>query len=262
MTRKKAILLVSFGTSYLESKKKTIDRLLADVAEAFPCIPLYQAWTSNIIIKILRTRNNLCIPSLAEAMETITADGVEHLIVQPTHFLNGLENDNMIRAIRAHAPHHLELTFCDPLLTTTKDHREVLDCLLSAYLPLSSEEAMVFIGHGTTHYSNSVYAALDYMLKETAHPNIFMGTVEAYPGLDTLIGQVKKTSAAHVHLVPFMLVAGDHANNDMAGNHKNSWKSRFEASGYEVTCHLKGLGELQGIRNIYLKHLKRGMMDQ
>ncbi len=262
MTQKKAILLVSFGTSYLESKEKTIDRLLADVAETFPDIPLYQAWTSNIIIKILRTRSGLYIPTLPEAMETIAADGVEHLTIQPTHFLNGLENDEMIRTIQAHAPDHLQLAFCDPLLTTTEDHREVLDCLLSEYLPLSSEEAMVFMGHGTTHHANSVYAALDYMLKETAHPNIFMGTVEAYPGLDTLIAQVKKTSAKRVHLVPFMLVAGDHANNDMAGNHKDSWKSRFEACGYEVICHLKGLGELQGVRNIYLKHLKRGTMDQ
>ena len=108
------------------------------------------------------------------------------------------------------------------------------------------------MGHGTSHHANAVYAALDYMLKEMGYPNIFMGTVEAYPDLQTLIAQVKKTPAKRVHLCPFMLVAGDHANNDMAGDQKSSWKSLFEASGYEVICHLKGLGEYAGIRNINL----------
>ena len=99
------------------------------------------------------------------------------------------------------------------------------------------------------------------MLKEMEHPNVFMGTVEAYPDLNTLIRQVKKTSAKRVHLCPFMLVAGDHANNDMAGEQEGSWKSLFEAAGYEVVCHLKGLGEYKSIRNIYLEHLKKAVAD-
>lgn len=257
MKRKKAILLVSFGTSYLESKKKTIDRIAADVRDAFPEYTLYQAWTSKMILSLLQTRDNLHIPSLEEAMAEITSHGIEELIVQPTHLINGLENEVMIRTILKHTSPGLQVTFGDPLLTTTEDHRTALACLLSEYPALSADEALVLMGHGTSHHANAVYAALDYMLKEMGYPNIFMGTVEAYPDLQTLIAQVKKTPAKRVHLCPFMLVAGDHANNDMAGDQKSSWKSLFEASGYEVICHLKGLGEYAGIRNIYLEHLNR-----
>ncbi len=163
----------------------------------------------------------------------------------------------MKHTVSEHAPHHLPVVFGTPLLTTTEDQRNVLNCLLSEYSTLSSDEALVLMGHGTTHYANAVYAALDYMLKEMGHPNIFMGTVEAYPDLNTLISQIKKTSAKRVHLCPFMFVAGDHANHDMAGKQKDSWKSLFESAGYEVICHIKGLGEYKEIRKIYLEHLKK-----
>ncbi|NBH13440.1 sirohydrochlorin cobaltochelatase [Lachnospiraceae bacterium] len=257
MTRKKAILLVSFGTSYLESKKKTIDRILADVSAAFPEYQIYQAWTSKMILALLQSRDNLHILSLEEAMAKIISHGIEKLIIQPTHLINGLENEVMIHTIMEHASPNLQITFGDPLLTTTEDHRNALKCLLSEYSALPEEEALVLMGHGTSHYANAVYAALDYMLKEMGYLNVFMGTVEAYPDLNTLICQIKKTSVKRIHLCPFMLVAGDHANNDMAGKQKNSWKSIFEANGYEVICHLKGLGEYKGIRKIYLEHLNR-----
>mgnify|MGYP002508360586 CR=1 FL=1 len=129
MKRKKAILLVSFGTSYLESKKKTIDRIAADVRDAFPEYTLYQAWTSKMILSLLQTRDNLHIPSLEEAMAEITSHGIEELIVQPTHLINGLENEVMIRTILKHTSPGLQVTFGDPLLTTTEDHRTALACL-------------------------------------------------------------------------------------------------------------------------------------
>lgn len=257
MTYKKGILLVSFGTSYLDSKAKTIDRLASDVTLAFCDYHIYQAWTSKMILRILKDRDNLYIPSLEEAMNEIICDGIKQLIIQPTHLINGIENDVMIHTIQKLAPHNLSVTFGCPLLSSTDDHKAVLKAVLCELSDIPSEEAIVFMGHGTTHYANSVYAALDYMLKEMGHPNIFMGTVEAYPDLNTLIRQVTKTSAKRVHLIPFMLVAGDHANNDMAGDSSESWKSLFEAAGYEVICHLRGLGEYQGIREIYLNHLKK-----
>ncbi|MCI9083424.1 MAG: sirohydrochlorin cobaltochelatase [Lachnospiraceae bacterium] len=261
MTQKKAILMVSFGTSYLDSKRKTIDRILEDVTENFPDHKIYQAWTSKMILTLLKSRDNIHIPSLEEAMAEITAAGTDHLIVQPTHLINGLENEVMKRTISKHAPHNLKVAFGDPLLTTTEDHRKALNCLISEYSTLPRNEALVLMGHGSAHYANSVYAALDYMLKEMGYPNIFMGTVEAYPDLNTLITQVKKTPAKRVHLCPFMLVAGDHANHDMAGEQEDSWKSLFESAGYQVICHLKGLGEYKEIREIYLEHLKKATAD-
>ena len=257
ITYKKGILLVSFGTSYLDSKAKTIDKIAADVTLAFPDYQIYQAWTSKMILRILKNRDNLYIPSLEEAMSEIISDGIEQLIIQPTHLINGIENDVMIHTIQTQAPPTLSLTFGAPLLSSTDDHKAVLKAVLCEFSEIPSEDAIVFMGHGTTHYVNSVYAALDYMFKEMGHPNIFMGTVEAYPDLNTIIRQVSITSAKCVHLIPFMLVAGDHANNDMAGDSPNSWKSLFEAAGYEVICHLRGLGEYQGIREIYLEHLQK-----
>lgn len=257
----KAILLVSFGTSYLDSKEKTIDKILTDVTEAFPDYRIYQAWTSKMILQILRERDNLYIPTLEEAMAEILNDGIDRLTVQPTHLINGLENEVMIKTIRDHAPAHMQISFGAPLLSTTGDHRAALEAVLAELNPLNGEEALVFMGHGTSHYTNSVYAALDYMLKEMGHSNIFMGTVEAYPDLNVLIRQIEKTPARRVHLFPFMLVAGDHANNDMAGDGKDSWKSLFEAAGYEVACHLKGLGEYPGIRRLYLEHLREAVKE-
>lgn len=256
MTQKKAILLVSFGTSYLDSKSKTIDKILTKTVEAFPDHAVYQAWSSKMIIRILKERDKLFIPTIEEAMEQITADGIENLTVQPTHLINGLENDVMIQTVLEHAPDTLTVHFGSPLLSTTEDHKAALQAVIAEFSHIPAKDALVFMGHGTTHYANSVYAALDYMLKDMGYSNIFMGTVEAYPDLSTLIRQVAKTNAKRVHLAPFMLVAGDHANNDMAGEDRDSWKSLFEAAGYEVVCHLKGLGEYEGIQEIYLEHLR------
>ncbi len=259
MTQKKGILLVSFGTSYLDSKEKTIDLILEDVKKAFPQYYIYQAWTSKTILHILKTRDNLSIFSLEEAMEKIKADGIDSLTVQPTHLINGLENDVMVRTIQAYSSDNFKISFGAPLLSSTEDQKSALTAVLSDFSSISKEEALVLMGHGTTHHANSIYAALDYMLKEMGHPNVLIGTVEAYPGLDTLIRQVAKLHPKRVHLLPFMLVAGDHANNDMAGEQPDSWKSLFEAAGYEVLCHLKGLGENKGIRKIYLEHLREAM---
>ena len=115
------------------------------------------------------------------------------------------------------------------------------------------------MGHGTVHFTNTVYAALDFTLKDYWHSNIFMGTVEAYPSIDTMVKLVKNLAPAKVHLAPFMIVAGDHAINDMAGDEEDSWKNIFRKEGYEVVCHLKGIGEYPAIRNIFISHAREAM---
>lgn len=256
MNQQKAILLVSFGTSYEDSRKKTIDKILEDVTEAFPDYRIYQAWTSKMILRSIKKRDNIHIPTVEEAMEQIKADGITELTVQPTHLINGIENDIMQKTILAMAPANMTLHFGNPLLTTTEDNHQVLEAAMEEFSDISSEDALVFMGHGTEHYVNSIYAALDYTLKDMGYDHAFMGTVEAYPDLDVLIRQVGKVNPRRVHLAPFMLVAGDHANNDMAGDEEDSWKSRFESAGYEVVCHIRGLGEYESIREIYLEHLR------
>ena len=256
MKQQKAILLVSFGTSYIESKEKTIDKMLEDVTNHFPDYHIYQAWSSKMIIRVLQKRDNIHIPTIEEAMTQILADDIKDLTVQPTHLINGLENDIMKETILSMASNCLNVQFGNPLLTTTKDNCQVLEAVMNEFSGIPAEDALIFMGHGTTHYANSVYAALDYTLKDMGYAHAFMGTVEAYPDLDVLIRQVNHIHPRQVHLAPFMLVAGDHANNDMAGDEKDSWKSQFEAAGYEVVCHIKGLGEYESIRKLYLAHLR------
>lgn len=259
MKQQKAILLISFGTSYIKSKEKTIDKILGDVTNTFPDYNIYQAWTSKVIIRILKERDNVHIPTIEEAMTQILADGITDLIVQPTHLINGLENEAMKDTILSMASPELAIHFGDPLLTSTEDNHLVLNAVMKEFSEIPPEDALVFMGHGTTHYVNSVYAALDYTLKDMGYTHTFMGTVEAYPDLNVLIRQVNRVNPKRVHLAPFMLVAGDHANNDMAGKDEDSWKSRFEAAGYDVVCHIKGLGEYENIRKIYLEHLRKEM---
>lgn len=249
---KKAVLVVSFGTSYAETRAKTIDKLEAAVAAAVPERRLYRAWTSKMIINKVRERDGLQVFTVAEALRQMQADGVEDLLVQPTHILPGVENDLMLADIKAQAENFASLAVGQPLLSSTEDMFTMID-IVAQELDDEPDTALVLMGHGTEHYMNPVYAALDYMFKEVGHSNIFVGTVEAYPALDNVLSLLKKTPYLSVRLAPFMIVAGDHANNDMAGE-EDSWKSRLEEAGYKVDCVLRGLGEFDGVAELLCQH--------
>ena len=236
---KKAILVVSFGTSVNETREKTIDCIEADIRKANPDASIYRAWTSKMIIRKLKNRDGVTIHTVKEAMEAMIRDGIKELIVQPTHIINGIENDLMKEDVLAYADHFDSIRFGTPLLTSTKDIEEA-----------------ILMGHGTTHYANTAYAALDYTFKDLGYSNVLIGTVEAYPSIPSILRGLKELQPEKIHLTPFMIVAGDHATNDMAGEEEDSWKNQFEAAGYTVECHLKGLGEYEGIRKIFLKHIE------
>lgn len=127
---------------------------------------------------------------------------------------------------------------------------------------LEHDAALVLMGHGSEHYANSAYAAMDYMFKEQGYSHIFVGTVEAYPDVNTVLKQLAKTACKKVLLTPLMVVAGDHATNDMAGDEEDSWKTVFSQAGYEVSILLKGLGEYPDIRRLYVEHIKEAMILQ
>lgn len=251
---KKAILVVSFGTSYLDSKEKTIERIAADIADSYPEYAVYQAYTSKMIINHILRRDNIKINNVCEAVDQILSDGIKHLVVQPTHILNGIENDIMKEDVLKYENQFETIRFGAPLLTSTEDNKEVLETVLAEY-NVDKKETYIFMGHGSDHYVNTVYAALDYMLKDFGYHNVYMATVEAYPGIENVLKQIKKQETKKINLIPFMIVSGDHANNDMAGDDEDSWKYILENNGYEVECHLKGLGEIKGIRQVLLNHL-------
>ncbi|MCD7954403.1 MAG: sirohydrochlorin cobaltochelatase [Lachnospiraceae bacterium] len=262
---KKAILVVSFGTSYEETRKKTIDRIEECVRERFPAWKVYRAWTSGMIRQKIEKRDGIKIPDVKRALIQMAADGMTEVVVQPTHVLNGIENDQMQETVKACRHLFSKVETGKPLLTTREDNRRMIQIVVREMEP-KPDEALVLMGHGTEHYANSIYAALDYQFKDMGYPNIFMGTVEAYPALDSLIRQVKEKGLEKVILAPFMIVAGDHAENDLAGADEDSWKSRFEKAGFEVTCVLRGLGEYPGVRELFLDHvleaMKRGGMSE
>ncbi|MCC8044176.1 MAG: sirohydrochlorin cobaltochelatase [Clostridiales bacterium] len=255
---RKAILVVSFGTSYEETRKKTIDRIEECVAERFPAWKVYRAWTSGMIRRKIEKRDGIRILDVKGALIQMAADGVTEVVVQPTHVLNGIENDQMQETVNACRHLFSRIVTGNPLLTTQEDNRRMIQIVAQELEP-KAEEALVLMGHGTEHYANAIYAALDYQFKDMGYPNIFMGTVEAYPALDSLIRQVKEKGLKRVVLAPFMIVAGDHAENDLAGADEDSWKSRFEKAGFEVACVLKGLGEYPGVRELILDHVLEAM---
>lgn len=253
---KKAILAVSFGTSFHRTREKTIDRIEADLEAAYPEYRLYRAWTSKMIIAKLLRRDGIKVPTVAEAVEQMIADGITELIVQPTHVLNGVENDLMKEDVLKREDAFERVAFGDPLLTTQEDNEAVIRAVMEEFPKLGEDEALVLMGHGTTHYANSIYAALDYTFKDMGYSRVFLGTVEAYPSMESLKKQIRALNPRKLILAPFMVVAGDHAIHDMSGEDEDSWRSQFEREGYEVSCQMKGLGEYAGVRKIYLDHVQ------
>lgn len=252
---RKAILVVSFGTSYEATRKVTIESIEKDIANAYPDYKLYRAWTSKMILAKLKKRDNLHINNVKEAMEEMIADGITDVIIQPTHVINGIENELMKEDALSYRESFHSIRFGTPLLTSEEDNQTVINAIAEEFSYLSEEEVLVLMGHGTTHYSNAIYAALDYAFKDKGHPNIFLGTVEAYPSMQSLMKMIKAYAPKKVVLAPFMIVAGDHAKNDMAGDDPESWYSQFVQEGFQVETVLKGLGEYKGIRELFVKHV-------
>ena len=187
---KKAILAVSFGTSHNDTRKVTIDAIERDMQEAFPDYMLYRAWTSKMIIAKLLRRDRIQVPTVAEAVDQMIEDGITELIVQPTHVINGVENDLMKEDVLKRRDAFESVAFGDPLLTSQEDNEAVSHAVMEEFPDLKEDEALVLMGHGTTHYANSIYAALDYTFKDLGYSRVFLGTVEAYPSMESLKKQI------------------------------------------------------------------------
>lgn len=253
---KNGILVVSFGTSHLDTLNKTIKCIEEDIKEAYSDFQLFRAFTSKMIINILKTREQYEVYTVTEALLAMKEQGIEHIIIQPTHIINGIENDNMIRDIIKLREAFKSIKIGAPLLNDTKDYMNIIDKFMKEINVADGDLALVCMGHGTTHYSNTSYAALEYMFHDAGYEDVYIGTVEAYPTLDTVMKKLKKKSYKKILLTPFMIVAGDHAKNDMAGEEEDSWNNILIEEGYEVECLLKGLGEYKDVRKIFLEHIK------
>ena len=254
----KEILVVSFGTSYSNSRHVTIGAIEDAIREAYPDYQVRRAFTAQIIIDKLKKEENIEIDNVKQALDRAVANGVKTLVVQPTHLMNGLEYNDLKKELDKYKDKFDKIALGKPLLTSDEDFKQVIAAITNDTKEyLDGETAICFMGHGTEADSNKVYATLQEKLKAAGYNDYFVGTVEAKPSVDDLIAQVKESGKyKRVILQPLMVVAGDHANNDMAGDGEDSWVSKFKAAGFEVKPVLRGLGQNCDIQKIYLDHIK------
>lgn len=255
---KKGILVVSFGTSYEITRRKTIEAIEKRIAEEFKEYKVYRAFTSKIILRKLK-KQGLHVNNVIEAMEQIKKDGIEQLIVQPTHMIHGIENEIMCKEVLEYEGEISSIGLGKPLLSAPWDYQELAHIIKDTY-KVADDEVMLLMGHGTAHYANASYPAFEYTLKQEGISNILVGTVEGYPSFEDAYENLKKLNKKKVCLVPMMIVAGDHATNDMAGA-DNSWKSKLEDDGYEVRCVMTGLGEIRNVQDMYIKHIDHALQE-
>ena len=197
--------------------------------------------------------------SFDEAMPAIVniAQGYEEVLCQPTHIINGMEYEKMMRMLQPYKDRIPVIRAGKPLLTEEEDYRKACQIMMKELKsPLGEDEAFVLMGHGTEHYANSAYCQFENMLRDLGYENTYVGTVEGFPGLDYVIRRMKIRGIRKVHLMPLMIVAGDHARNDLAGAEEDSWDSLLQAEGFETEIILKGMGEIDGIAQIFVEHLE------
>lgn len=249
---KQAAVLVSFGTSVEEARRADI----APVEEALSDsthVPCRRAYTSPSIRRIL-ARRGIEVQSLAEALDALAGEA-EEVFIQPTHLLYGYEYDGMKRIVEEKRSAFHRMWLGKPLLAGTQDIQALANVLSDAS-PRQEGLAYVFLGHGTEHFANMAYPAMQTAFRLIGREDILVGTVEGWPGLAEVADQLKTRSVGAVKLSALMLVAGDHAINDMAGDDPDSWKSRLEREGLKVDCQMQGLGSLAAVRALYKAHFR------
>ena len=249
------LLVVSFGTSFNDSRRLTIGAIEDAMEEAFPGLSVRRGFTSQIVIDHVARRDGVRIDNVTEALDRAVANGVKRLAVQPTHLMDGYEYNDLASELARRAGDFEAVTLGRPILDTEADFLRLAEAVRTATADYDDgETAIVFMGHGTEAASNRVYARLQELMDGLGMDNYYIGTVEASPTVEDVLEAVQSGDYRRVVLEPLMIVAGDHANNDMAGEDPDSWKSIFESAGYETVCLLRGLGELEAIRVLLSEH--------
>lgn len=253
---KKGILTVSFGTSHLDTLEKTITQIEKEISLAFPEFQIYRAFTSGMILRKLK-KNQIEIHDVRGALEQMEADGIRQVIVQPTHVIHGSEYDKMMDQLNEFKDRFDTIRAGVPLLSAVEDYKKAIHTIMTE-VEVQEDEMLVLMGHGSEHPANSSYALLEYMFHFLGYENVLVGTVEGFPDLEAVKKKMSTSGLKKIVLLPFMIVAGDHAKNDMDGD-EDSWKNEFIHAGYETRTILQGLGEFPGIRRIFLEHMQAVM---
>ena len=276
----KELLVVSFGTSFNDSRVEDIKGIEDALAEAFPDWSVRRAFTAQIIINHIQARDGEKIDNMEQALDRAVANGVKTLVVQPTHLMHGAEYDEMCEALEEYKDKIETIVVAEPLLgevgsdatVINADKEAVAKAVVAAALEEAGYEstekaaedstAFVFMGHGTAHVAKVTYSQMQTQMQNLGYENVFIGTVEGEPeetACENVIEAVKAAGYTKVVLRPLMVVAGDHANNDMAGSDDDSWKTMFEAAGLDVTCQISGLGRIEAVEQLYVAHTQAAM---
>ena len=271
------LLVVSFGTSFNDSRVADIKGIEDALQEANPDWSVRRAFTAQIIINHIQARDGEKIDNMDQALERAVANGVKNLVVQPTHLMHGAEYDEMGEAIDAYRDKFESVSIAEPMLGEVGSDATVINADKEAVAKAITAEAVkdagfesldaakqagtafVFMGHGTAHVAKVTYSQMNTQMQNLGYENVFIGTVEGEPeetACEAVIEAVKAAGYTNVVLRPLMVVAGDHANNDMAGSEDDSWKTMFEAAGFTVDCQINGLGEIADVQALYVAHTK------
>ena len=269
------LLVVSFGTSYNDSRVNDIKSIEDALQEAFPDWSVRRAFTAQIIINHIQARDGEKIDNMTQALERAVANGVKNLVVQPTHLMHGAEYDEMCAAIDEYRDQFESVSIAEPLLgevgsdasVINADKEAVAKAVTAAAVEASGFDsleaakeagaAFVLLGHGTAHVARVSYSQMSTQMQQLGYENVFIGTVEGEPeetACESVIEEVRAAGYTTVILRPLMVVAGDHANNDMAGSDDDSWKPMFEDAGFTVDCQIAGLGGIADIQALYIAH--------
>ena len=271
------LLVVSFGTSFNDSRVADIKGIEDALQAAYPDWSVRRAFTAQIIINHIQARDGEKIDNMTQALDRAVANGVKNLVVQPTHLMHGAEYDEMCEAIEAYKDQFESVSIAEPMLgevgsdatVINADKEAVAKAITAAAVSEAGFEsleaakdagtAFVFMGHGTAHVAKVTYSQMQTQMQNLGYENVFIGTVEGEPeetACEAVIEAVKAAGYTNVVLRPLMVVAGDHANNDMAGSDDDSWKTMFEAAGFTVDCQIHGLGEIADVQALYVAHTK------
>jgi len=256
---KKALLVISFGTSYDETLRKNIEVCEQQLSRAFPDYDLKRAFTSHIIIRKLMRVKGQAVDTPAMAVERLLLEKYEEVLIQPLHIIPGDEyNHKVLESVLPFKHRFRNFAVGKPLLYHIQDYDMVLDALEAQMPPMEKDDVMVLMGHGSDHPANSSYSCLQAKADDRNLP-LLIGCVEGYPELDRVLIKLKERRCSRVHLMPLMLVAGDHAQNDMAGEDEESWNQILLKEGYDVTCHLRGLGENSLIQKAFIEKAQEAL---
>ena len=244
---KRGILLVHFGTSRKKARENSLETINRRIEKEFKEFEIREAYTSRMIIKKIFKEEGIRKLTPNEAIKKMKEEGFSHIIVQATHIINGIEADCMKQEVDEYKGDFKEIKIGSGLLTKTKDYMDVADIFNKEY----SNRPIVLIGHGTDHHAASAYGMLQYAIQKKGYKHIFVGTVEGYPGLEEVVGDLKDNDIKEATLVPLMVVAGVHAEEDIAGD----WKEALEEEGIEIEVSMIGMGERREVQDLFIDHI-------